>query len=140
MNSLSYYTRQKEVWTNEELEQLRNEYQTQEMTVSKIGDIHKRTPGSISYKLKGMNIVENNTKVRGYSEYKESELYKEIVSSGKDTRAEKKRENKEVKVVATKINSEEFLELKKEISGLKEKVDEILRLMNAVYEFQTVEE
>ena len=83
MNKKEYYTRQKNVWEEKELELLRIEYETKEMTISEIADIHRRTPGSISYKLQKLEIITNNTSARGYSEYKQSALYKEIVETGK---------------------------------------------------------
>jgi len=51
------------------------------MTVSQIADIHRRTPGIISYKIKDLGIISKYSLSRGYLEYKNSKLYKEIVSS-----------------------------------------------------------
>lgn len=79
MNCLDYYIRQKDLWEDAEIRQLRSEYETKEMTISEIADIHRRTPGVISYKLKSMGIITHNTFARGYSNYKNSNLYKEIV-------------------------------------------------------------
>ena len=81
MNPLEYYNRQKASWEESELQQLRTEYVTNEMTISQMGDIHHRTPGSISYALKRLDIITNNLIARGYSEYKNSDLYKEIVGT-----------------------------------------------------------
>ena len=81
MNPLEYYNRQKVSWEESELQQLRTEYVTNEMTISQMGDIHRRTPGSISYALKRLDIITNNVIARGYSEYKNSDLYKEIVGT-----------------------------------------------------------
>jgi hypothetical protein len=142
MNSLSYYTRQKQDWTNEELDQLKDEYETKRMTISQIGDIHRRTPGSISFKLKNLMLIKNSTEARGYSDYKNSNLYKEIVSNGECTRSEKKikkEEKKEKITVASNIQSEEYLDLKRDIKDLKNKIDELLELMNAVYKFEVSE-
>ena len=48
MNSLDYYNRQKESWGERELDDLKREYLTNELSIIEIGDIHRRTPGAIS--------------------------------------------------------------------------------------------
>ena len=95
MNSLEYYNRQKDSWEDNEIQQLKSEYEIKEMTISEIADIHHRTPGSISYKLKGIGIITHNTLARGYDNYRNSNLYKEIVEKGKttDNEIEKKKES-----------------------------------------------
>jgi hypothetical protein len=60
MNGLEYYNRLKEDWSDKELQDIRTEYETQEMTISQIADIHHRTPG----------IITHNTLSRGYLDYK----------------------------------------------------------------------
>lgn len=148
MNKLEYYNRQKEEWDDKEIQNLRNEYEKKEMTISQIADIHFRTPGSISYKLKYLGIVNNNTESRGYLDYKNSNLYNEIVSSGKKKDSIKKTESKKRGVnmsdneITLKIKAEsntsftEIIELRNEITDLKKDVKEILRLMNALYDFE----
>ena len=83
MNGLEYYNRQNENWSDKELQDIRTEYETNEMTISQIADIHNRTPGSISYKLKNLGIITHNTLSRGYLDYKNSNLYKQIVEEQK---------------------------------------------------------
>ncbi len=142
MNPLSYYNRQKEGWSDAEIEQIKNEYQTQNMNIMQIGDLHRRTPGSISYRLKNMKIIEFNTEARGYPEYKESSLYKEIVNTGKNFEKKKEQksdESKKIHVTQT-LKTNEYIELKKDINSLHKKMDELIRLMNAVYTFETCEE
>lgn len=143
MNSLSYYNRQKEDWTNKELEQLKDEYENKKLNISQIGDIHHRTPGSISYKLKKLMLISHNTIARGYDEYKNSNLYNEIVSGGvrrQSEKKDKKEEKKPLVKVSSALQTSEYLELKKDIRDLNTKIDEMLRLMNAVYEFEQSEE
>jgi hypothetical protein len=90
MNSLDYYYRQKEVWEEKEIEEIRNEYLTKKMTISEIGDFHHRTPGSIGSKLHRIGLIRHNAEARGYNEYKDSKLYKEIVESSTKKALEKK--------------------------------------------------
>lgn len=118
-----------------------------EMTISQIADIHHRTPGTISYKLKSLGLINHNVESRGYLEYKNSNLYKEIVKTNKsDKQIRKEIELKEKKENKVKAKTEslsvitscsEITELRNEISDLKNDVKEILRLMNAIYDFES---
>lgn len=141
MNKLDYYNRQKDVWDEKELYDIKIEYETKELTISQIADIHRRTPGSISYKLKNLGIITNNTNARGYLEYKNSSLYKEIVETGKATDAEKrvKKEAKlRLKTEMSIINpTNDITELRKEVAFLRKDVKEMLRLMNVLYDFES---
>lgn len=107
---LSHYTRKSEPWTDNEVNDIRREYDEEEMDISTIGRIHRRTPGSISYKLKSLGLLSHNTLARGYQEYKSSDLYREIVNSSPN------------KVKAPKNNllhnDETLLEVCKEIRDL----------------------
>ena len=145
MNSLEYYNRQKEVWNENELCDIRNEYDVKEMTISQIADIHRRTPGSISYKLKSLGLITQNTASRGYLEYRNSNLYKEILEMSKKAdmereakkKAKLKEKEKEMGSILVKTSFNEMLEIKKDIETLKRDVKEILRLMNALYDFES---
>lgn len=141
MNGLTYYDRQKEDWNYKELYDIRMEYETNEMTISQIADIHRRTPGSISYKLKNLGLITNTMLSRGYLDYKNSDLYKEIVEKGKCSDAEKKVKNDETLQVKNKgvLNvkrCKEILEMHNEIADLKKDV-RILRKMLDQRTFQT---
>lgn len=140
MNRLEYYNRQKDSWDENEIQSLKSEYE-KEMTISEIADIHNRTPGSISYKLKNMKLIMHNTQSRGYNEYRTSELYKEIVEKGKIMDAEKKEKMKvkaepKVKAEIKVFYTSEITELKNEISSLKIDVKEMLRLIHELYDFE----
>ena len=141
MNKLEYYNRQKEAWGDKELEYLKSYYETKEMTISQIADIHRRTPGSISYKLKGLGIITHNALSRGYLDYKNSNLYKEIIETSKITLNKKeKKEPKlhaKIKPLQDSTISKEINEIQTEIASLKKDVKEMLRLMNALYDFET---
>uniref|UniRef100_A0A6C0JY68 ribonuclease H n=1 Tax=viral metagenome TaxID=1070528 RepID=A0A6C0JY68_9ZZZZ len=89
-NLIAYYDRQKDSWDDDEIEQLKTNYQINEKTICELGLIHRRTPGSISYKLKALELINHNTQARGYHDYKNSELYKEIVENGKVAEIERK--------------------------------------------------
>lgn len=88
MNTFDYYDR-KEEWSIEETEQLRMEYIDKALTIMQIAYIHKRTPGYISSKLRKMKIISVSNQARGYFEYRNSELYKEVVEKYSKERKEK---------------------------------------------------
>ena len=134
MNGLEYYNRQKDDWSNKELQDIRTEYETQEMTISQIADIHHRTPGSISSKLKNLGLITHNTLSRGYLDYKNSDLYKEIVEKGKSSDAENKLKKKDLPVSSP---FRHIIHMRNEIADLKKDVKELLRLMNALYDFES---
>ena len=142
MNALEYYDRQKEDWLEDELQALRSRYENQELTISQIGDLHRRTPGTMASKLKSIGVVHNMWEARGYTDYKNSALYKEIVetseakrSASKEKKAAKIKTKAEKAPVSTPFR--EIIELRNDINSLKQDVKEILRLMNALYDFES---
>ena len=88
MNTRNYYTRQKASLNDTEIKQLIYEYEDEKMNISQIADIHKMTPCNIARKLKILGIIPIDSAARGYSEYKNSDLYKEISGSSKNPRVE----------------------------------------------------
>jgi hypothetical protein len=134
MNKPDYYIRQKDAWDESEIRQLRTEYLHDKMTISQIADIHQRTPGVVSYKLKGLGYIDSNTSARGYSEYKKSELYRAIVEKEKVNPKPFTRANDlNIKV---QVEHTELAALKDEIATLKQDVKEVLRLIHAMYEVE----
>jgi len=89
VNTFEYYDRRKDEWTTSEIEQLRMEYMDKHLNILQIADIHKRTPGYISSKLKMMKIISSSNQARGYFDYRNSELYKEIIEKNNIERREK---------------------------------------------------
>jgi ribonuclease HI len=126
MYSLEYYTRQKTSWKHDEVQQISNEYESLQKNISEIADIHKRTPGSISYKLKSMGIINDNKLSRGYEEYRNSELYAEIVGSSKFN-ITSKNSSKKYSENQTQVELEK---IKIDIQEIKENVNLILKHFN----------
>jgi hypothetical protein len=142
MNRFTYYDRQKEPWEEKECKSLRIRYEKKEMNVSQIADIHRRTPGSISYKLRSLGIIEHNTLARGYLEYKKSNLYKEIVNTNKTTDNPRRlRENHGKKIkedkkstVACNTDKEipsDIIEIKNDIKEIKESISKLFKLIES---------
>ena len=126
MYSLEYYTRQKTSWKHDEVQQINNEYESLQKSISEIADIHKRTPGSISYKLKSMGIINDNKLSRGYEEYRNSALYAEIVGGSKFNTTSKN-SSKKYSENQTQVELEK---IKIDIQEIKENVNLILKHFN----------
>jgi len=111
------------------------------MTISQIADIHHRTPGSISYKLMDLGIISHNRLSRGHLEYKNSNLYKEIIEVSQTKKTEKMiikevKQKEKIKSSTDSVEFKEISEMRNDILILKKDVKEILRLMNALYDFE----
>lgn len=139
MNKLEYYNRQKEDWNATEIDEIRNQYESMGMTISEIADIHRRTPGSISYKLKNIGLITHNTHARGYLDYKNSDLYKEIVENGnqKPNVKQIKKERAYEKLVIEHNQKEE--ELSAKIKFYKENTEQLFRIYSLETEFSNLQ-
>ena len=117
MNPLSYYNRSKMPWTEDESTQVRKEYETDLLTIIQMADIHKRTPGCISYKLKSLGLIIHNALARGYAEYKTSQLYQEVcLSCKKEDKEKEKRKEEQLKAKeGQKENAKKANEIVKEL-------------------------
>lgn len=135
MNKLDYYFRQKESYTDAELQDIKVAY-LGGFDIIKIADMHYRTPGSIAYKLKSTGLVDNHTLARGYNEYKTGELYKEIVGTSKLFQ-KKDKPKSNVDIIQMSIPIKEIVELKSEVESLKKDMKEMLRIINLIYEFES---
>ena len=142
-----------EPWTPEEDLQLNKLYNEDMLDIMEISVIHNRAPGGIISRLIKHNYIPNRISARGYMTYKNSDLYKDIVSNNKDKKkpeiadvTEKKiRKNKEVDNIFISINKCDYIELKQdviemknEIAELKNTIKELVEIMKAVYEFEDV--
>jgi hypothetical protein len=162
MNTLEYYTKQKDPWSDKELQELRTGYAA-EKGIGELADELKRTPGSVAYRLQLLGVVTTSVLARGYAEYRASPLFREVSAVSKAERAEKK-QKKETTLkerIETKLLVEagkniiqsakkkhdgadletlqEVQALREEVKGLRDDIKEVLRLMNVVYEFSTEE-
>ena len=142
---MDYYTNSGQSWSDQEEEQLKNEYIEQKLNINEIGKIHKRTPGGIGSRLCILGVIEHRLSARGYSEYKNSDLYKEICEKGPPKKEKKPKEPKEKKVrssvtesnVLISIKQSDYDELKEELYDVKEQLSEIKNMIKnlAIYDF-----
>lgn len=81
IHSIEYYSETKIPWTDSDSEKAVNAYIIDGKDIIWIANQLKRTPGSVAFRLKALGRVKNAIAARGYTEYKESELYKYIVEN-----------------------------------------------------------
>ena len=148
-------------WNKDEDFQLIKEYNVDKLKLLEISKIHKRMPGGISSRLVSLKLADMRCNIRGYIEYQQSDLYKEIVKNNIKNNTEKTHkkiiDDTEIIKATIDIKNEhgskeqftprqkyrlelkqvpsEITEIKKDIQEIKENVNKILELMNAVYEF-----
>jgi len=139
-----------EPWTLEEDVQLDKLYNIDSLDIIEICKIHNRAPGGIISRLKKKNYIANRHSARGYMSYKNSDLYKEIVSKNKDNKKNNIQIDEPEKKITTQmtnllisINKSDYIELqndvkemKTEIKELKKTIKELVEMMKAVYEFE----
>ena len=155
VNTVEYYTRQKEEWMEGEVEQLKNEYLNKKLTIMEIGILHRRTPGAIGYKLQSTKIIPTNRDARGYDDYTKSELYQSIVNTSKTNKSEKTQAKGKVKLKNDETTTQESNTtirqtrnnmainyaddikcIKNEIKSIKESINELTGMLKAIYEFE----
>jgi hypothetical protein len=147
MNPLSFYERSKAPWTVEESDEVKEEYETDLLSIIEIGNKHKRTPGCIAYKLKTLGLIVHNKLSRGYKEYKTSKLYAEICNERKKDDEEKKYKKEEKlkektieNVKKHKLTNTDIIReikyLKEEVSEIKKDIKQMLSYITSIYEFE----
>ena len=145
---MDYYTNSGQPWSSQEEDQIKKEYNEDKLDINEIGRIHKRTPGGIGSRLCILGVIEHRLSARGYSEYKNSDLYKEICEKGppkKEKKPKEPKEPKEKKVrtsvyesnVLISIKQSDYDELKEELFDVKEQLSEIKNMIKnlAIYDF-----
>jgi polyhydroxyalkanoate synthesis regulator phasin len=135
-------------WSQEEDTQLNKLYNEDMLDIMEISKIYNRSPGGIISRLFKHNYIVNRQSARGYINYKNSDLYKEIVSNNKkkteiEDKPEKKIKPKEIDNIFFSINKSDYVELqndvkemKNEIKQLKNTIKELVEMMKAVYDFE----
>jgi hypothetical protein len=141
-------------WSFQEDEQLNTLYNVDMLDINEISRTLNRMPGSIITRLCQNKHIPFRTLARGYTTYKNSELYKSIVASGEGKRNQNNRQTQNTKQKITKtndnisiningINNCDYNELhndiktiKNEINDLKSTLKDLVEMMKAVYEFE----
>ena len=145
-----------EPWSQEEDSQLNKLYNEDMLDILEISKIHNRAPGGIISRLIKNNYIANRISARGYLTYKNSDLYKEIISNNKDKKKPKLLDKSEKKIKPIQIDSTKIdnilitihrndyievlqngiEEMKNEIKDIKNTIQELVEMLKAVYEFE----
>jgi len=137
-------------WSKTEDAQLNKLYNEDMLNVIEISKIHNRAPGGIISRLNKQGYIEDRKQARGYVEYTNSDLYKEILKNNKDKKKtetvdkkEKLRKTSQLECSSIHICKHDYMELKNdvkdmknEIAHLKSAIGELVEMMKAVYEFE----
>ena len=83
MEKLEYYINSGRGWDLIEDNLLKKSYINEGLDILDIGRTHKRTPGGIAYRLRKLDIIKTNSDARGYEEYRESDLFREVLSNSR---------------------------------------------------------
>jgi hypothetical protein len=129
LNTLDYYNRKKEPWSEKELENIKTEYFINEMNIMEIANIHRRTPGSIAFKLKSLELIRDVKKTKGYDIYLKSKLYREIISTPKVAQSKKTKVTKPLMITA---EEKTINEVYNEVVELRKDIKEILKVLNSL--------
>lgn len=129
-------------WKQDEIEQLLNEVK-EKKTFDEIAIIHKRTPGGISSRLRDLAAklyLDENKSIQECIEITSLEKQDIIDAVSKrqayNGRKLLKQNTKEEGLSVPQRPVDSVIELRKGLNELKKDVKEILRLMNALYDFE----
>jgi hypothetical protein len=148
MEADTIFERAGEPWSSDEDNKLNKLYNEDLLDIMEISKIHNRAPGGIISRLFKHQHIVNRTMARGYMKYKNSDLYKEIVSNNKeknnnDTQDKPKKKVTQTDNIFISINKKDYTELKNdvkemktEIKELRKTLTELVEMMKAVYEFE----
>ena len=143
-----------DIWSQEEDIQLNKLYNEDMLNILEISKINNRLPGGIINRLLNHNYITNRQCARGYTEYRNSDLYKQAVANNLKNKEDKKREQDEKKEQNKKRKEDEknrqdekrklhnkkiedsIKEIKIEVNEIKNTVNQIYQMLNAIYEFE----
>ena len=125
-----------EPWYQKEDDQLNELYNIKMLDIIEISKIHNRAPGGIISRLCKNNYIPNRISARGYLEYKNSDLYKQIVSSAieKNKCSKSNSIDKNVKMYSIDnmlitIDKSDYYKLKNDINEMKYEIVGLKKLL-----------
>ena len=132
-----------EPWYQEEDNQLNQLYNVEQLDIMQISKIHNRAPGGIISRLCKHNYIQNRISARGYLEYQNSDMYKQIVLKNKENNIQFQKENvKKRENILITIDKNDYLELQTDIKGMKNEITELkktiqdfVEIMKEMYDF-----
>jgi len=138
-------------WEKKEDEQLIKEYTIDRLNLMDISKIHKRMPGGIVSRLIFHKLIVIRSQARGYIEYQQSDLYKEICKHKVENRLKRNTKynnpdntavdltDRQTTRLQIKQIPSDIIQIKEDIKEIKKNVSKILEIMNVLYEFEVTQ-
>ena len=132
-------------WTQEEDEQLLRLYNEEKLDIIEIAKQHSRLPRAIAVRLVKHEVISNEFEANGYSNYKNSEYYKETMEQKNSIKKEKPTMIKiqEDNNYLITINRNDYLRLQDDINEMKQNIftlntniKELITMIKSIYEFE----
>lgn len=125
-----------EPWTENEDNQLNKLYNVDMLDIMEISKIHNRAPGGIISRLCKNNYIPNRTSARGYMTYKNSDLYKQIVSANKEkegknscTGTKESLKIYSIDNMLITINKSDYIEMQNDIKDIKKTLNILIDMI-----------
>lgn len=127
-----------EPWTENEDNQLNILYNMDMLDIMEISKRHNRAPGGIISRLCKNNYIPNRTSARGYITYKNSDLYKQIVSANKEkeyknscssTPGKESLKIYSIDNMLITINKSDYIELQNDIKDIKKTLNMLIGMI-----------
>ena len=123
-----------EPWTENEDNQLNRLYNVDMLDIMEISKRHNRAPGGIISRLCKNNYIPNRTSARGYMTYKNSDLYKQIVSTNKEKECKNSCTKDSLKIYSVDnmlitINKSDYIEMQNDIKDIKHKLNILIDMI-----------
>jgi hypothetical protein len=125
-----------EPWTENEDNQLNKLYNIDMLDIMEISKIHNRAPGGIISRLCKNNYIPNRTSAKGYMTYKNSDLYKQIVSTNKEkegknscTGSKESLKIYSIDNMLITINKSDYIEMQNDIKDIKKTLNILIDMI-----------
>jgi mevalonate pyrophosphate decarboxylase len=134
-------------WTQEEDDQLLRLYNEEKLDIIEIAKQHSRLPRAIAVRLVKHEIISNEIEANGYSNYKNSDYYKETMEQKNSIKKEKpiKKIQEDNNNYLISINRNDYLRLQDDITEMKQNIftlntnmTELITMIKSIYEFEDV--
>ena len=134
-------------WTQEEDDQLLRLYNEEKLDIIEIAKQHSRLPRAIAVRLVKHEIISNEFEANGYSNYKNSDYYKETMEQKNSIKKEKpiKKIQEDNNNYLISINRNDYLRLQDDITEMKQNIftlntnmTELITMIKSIYEFEDV--
>lgn len=137
-------------WTQEEDNQLLRLYNEENLDIIDIAKQHNRLPRAIAVRLVKHEVISNEFEAKGYTEYKNSDYYKEMMEKNyikKEKQTKTLQENNNILIT---INKNDYLQLQQDITEIKQDITqmkeniltinsnmkELIDMIKSIYEFE----